>query len=174
MSGQAQITSSAALEAFRSDLIVYLAQMAPVLDEAGGEVVRLRGWLQNEQRDYWENQARRRRRKLEEAQAELFNARLSTLQNSSIVQHMEAQKAKRAVEEAEQKLAAIKKWERELDNLAEPQLKQIDQLRGYLTTDMNKAVAFLTQVTQAVAAYAAVPTPSAPAPPVPETKQSKP
>lgn len=173
MSGQAQITSSAALEAFRSDLIVYLAQMAPVLDEAGGEVLRMRGWLQNEQRDFWENQLRRRRRKLEEAQAELFNARLSTLQNSTIVQHMEVQKAKRAVEEAEQKLAAIKKWERELDNLAEPQLKQIDQLRGYLTTDMNKAVAFLTQVTQAVAAYAAVPAPAAPAP-VTETKKPAP
>lgn len=164
MPGQAQITSSAALEAFRSDLIVYLAQMAPVLDEAGGEVLRMRGWLQNEQRDFWENQLRRRRRKLDEAQAELFNARLSTLQNSTIVQHMEVQKARRAVDEAEQKLVAIKKWERELDNLAEPQLKQIDQLRGYLMTDMNKGVAFLTQVTQAVAAYAAVPAPATPAP----------
>ena len=170
MPGQVQITSSAALEAFRSDLIVYLAQMGPVLDEAGAEVLRLRGWLQNEQRDLWENQLRRRRRKLEEAQAELFNARLSTLQSSSIVQHMEVQKAKRAVEEAEQKLAAIKKWERELDNLAEPQLKQIDQLRSYLATDLNKAVAFLTQVTQAVAAYAAVSAPAAPAPVAEPTK----
>ncbi len=164
MAGQAQITSIAALEAFRADLILFLSQMGPVVDEAGGEVVRMRFWLQNEQRDFWENQLRRRQRKLEEAQAELFNARLSTFQDSTILPHMAVQKSQRAVQEAEHKIIAIKKWERELDNLTEPHLKQLDQLRGYVASDMTKAVAFLNQVMQALAAYTDVAAPSAPAP----------
>lgn len=174
MSGQAQITSIEALEAFRAHLIQFLAEIRPVVDEAGGEVVRMRYWLQNEQRDFWQNQLRRRQRKLEEAQAELFNARLSTFQDSTILPHMAVQRAQRAVQEAEQKLVAIKKWERELDNLAEAQLKQLDQLRGFLAADLHKGVAFLNQVMQALEAYTSVAAPAAPVAPAPvdETKKS--
>jgi len=173
MSGQAQITSIEALAAFRADVILFLSQMGPVIDEAGGELVRMRFWLQNEQRDFWQNQLRRRQRKLEEAQAELFNARLSTFQDSTILPQMAAQKAQRAVQEAEQKLAAIKKWERELDNLAEPHLKQLDQLRGFLAADMNKAVGFLNQVTQSLEAYTSVAAPAAPVAPAPADDNQK-
>jgi chromosome segregation ATPase len=153
MAGQAQITSVEALETFRADLIVFLGQMRPVVDEVGSELVRMKSWLQNEQREHWENQARRRRRKLEEAQAELFNARLSTLQDSSILQHMAVQQTQRAVQEAEHKLARLKKWDRELENLADPLVKPVNQLQGFLAADMAKAVAYLTQVVQTLEAY---------------------
>jgi hypothetical protein len=164
MPAQAQISSIEALEAFRSDLIIFLGQLPPVLDETSGELVRMRFWLQNEQREFWENQARRRRRKLEEAQAELFNARLSTLRDSTLLPQMAVHKAQRAVEEAEEKLAALKKWDRELDNLAEPLVKQVEQLRDFLTTDMTKAVAYLTQVIQSLEAYTNVASPATPRP----------
>ena len=173
MPGQAQISSIEAIEAFRADLIVFLDQMRPVLDEVGGEVVRMRFWLQNEGRDFLESQLRRRRRKLEEAQAELFNARLSTLHDSSPLQHMQAQKAQRAVEEMEHKLAALKKWDRELENLTEPLLKQVGQLQGYLSTDMARGVAALTQVMQALEAYRKVTSPALESPPMPLTGEKK-
>lgn len=153
MAGQAQITSVEALEAFRSDLIVYLSQMQPVLDEIGSDVVRMKFWLQNDQRQLWEGQLRQRRRKLEEAQAELFNARLSTFQDSTILPQMAVQKAQRAVEEAEQKMAALKKWERELEAQSTPLVKQVDQLKGFLTSDMNQAITYLTQVIKTLEAY---------------------
>ena len=41
MPGQAQITSIESLETFRSDLVVYLSQMQPVMDEAAGEVTHV-------------------------------------------------------------------------------------------------------------------------------------
>jgi len=169
MAGPAQITSVEALEAFRADLIVFLGQMSPVVDEVSGEVVRLKFWMQNEQRPYWQNQLKLRRRRLEEAQAELFNARMSTIQDSCILQTMAVQRIQRAVQEAEQKLMRMKKWERELDNLADPLLKQVEQLQGYLASDMAKAVAFLTQTSLALAAYTDVrpagsPPPAAPPP----------
>jgi chromosome segregation ATPase len=161
MPGQAQITSVAALEAFRSDLIVFLAQMSPVLDEVGSEVVRLKHWLQNDQRELWEKQARKNRQRLEEAQAELFNTRLSKLQESSSLQQMLAQRARQAVQQSEQKLGALKKWERELENQTEPLLKQVDQLQGFLANDMGRAIAYLTQIIQTLEAYAEVLPPGA-------------
>ena len=64
MAGPAQITSVEAIEAFRADLIVYLGQMRPVVDEVGSELVRMKAWLQTEQRQHWEQQARLRQRRL--------------------------------------------------------------------------------------------------------------
>ncbi len=166
MPGQAQITSIESLETFRSDLVVYLSQMQPVMDEAAGEVTRMKFWLQNEQREFWENQIRRRRRRLEEAQAELLNARLSTLQISSSAQQLAVQRTQRAVHEAEEKLALLKKWDRELENLTDPLLKPVSQLQGFLATDMNKAVAYLAQSIQALAAYTDVAAPGQSSTPV--------
>ena len=162
MAGQAQITSVAALEAFRADLIVYLSQMQPVIDEVSSEIMRLKFWLHNEQRQVLESQARQRRRRLEEAQAELFNARLSTLQESTILQTMAVQKNQRAIQETERKLGRLEKWDRELENLAGPLLKPVDQLRGFLATDMAKAVSYLNQAIAALEAYQKVAPPAAP------------
>jgi hypothetical protein len=162
MDGQAQITSVEALEAFRADLIVYLSQMQPVIDEVGSEMMRMKFWLENEQRQVLEGQARQRQRRLEEAQAELFNARLSTLQESTILQTMAVQKNQRAIQETERKLGRLKKWDRDLENLAGPLLKPVDQLRGFLATDIAKAVAYLNQAIQALEAYKKVAPPTAP------------
>ena len=173
MPGQAQITSVAALAAFRSDLIVFLAQLQPVLDEVASEVVRMKFWLQNDQRETWERQARLRRRRLEEAQAELFNARLSRLQESSSLQQMVTQRAQQAVQESEQKLAFLKKWDRDLENQAEPLIKQVDQLQGFLANDLARAVTYLTQIIQTLEAYTEVLPPSPPAatlPPADDTR----
>src|SRR5487761_2023296 len=173
MPGQAQITSVAALAAFRSDLIVFLAQLQPVLDEVASEVVRMKFWLQNDQRETWERQARLRRRRLEEAQAELFNARLSRLQESSSLQQMVTQRAQQAVQESEQKLAFLKKWDRDLENQAEPLIKQVDQLQGFLANDLARAVTYLTQIIQTLEAYTEVLPSSPPAatlPPADDTR----
>jgi len=153
MAGPAQITSVEAIEAFRADLIVYLGQMRPVVDEVGSELVRMKAWLQTEQRQHWEQQARLRQRRLEEAQAELFNARLSTIQDSTILQNLAVQRTRQAVQEAETKLSRMKKWDRELENLADPLVKQVEQLQGFLSTDMARGVEVLNQILLAMEAY---------------------
>lgn len=164
MPSQAQVTSIESLESFRSDLIVYLSQMLPALDEASGEVMRMRHWLQVEQRGFWDDQLRRRRRKLEEAQGELFNKKISLMNDSTVLAQMELQRAQRAVAEAEQKITALKKWALELERLAEPLVKQVESLRGYLTADMAMGVISLTEAIKSLDAYTQI------APPSTETK----
>jgi len=156
MAERAQVTSVEAIEAFRADLIVFLSKARPALEEISAEVVRTRVWLETTQHSHWQGEVRRRGRELEEAQQELFSARISKLQEATAAQHIAVTRARQAIREAEAKLAVIKKWERELENRTEPLVKQVDQLHGFLAMDMVKAVAYLGEVVKTLEAYAGV------------------
>ena len=160
MPGQAQITSVEAIESFRADLVVYLAQMKPVLDEVTSEVLHTRSWLQDDRRRFWQQELRARSRRLEDARQDLFNASISIMNDSKSFQQMAFQKAQRGVRDVEEKLVVIKKWDRELDDKTAPLVKQMEQLHGFLGVEMAKAVAYLDQVLKALAAYQSVAAPA--------------
>ena len=128
MAERAQVTSVEAVESFRADLIVFLTKARSVLEEACDEVLRTRQWVQNDQRRLWEHEMKVRARKLEEARAELFRARLSQFQDSTTLQQMAVHRADRAIREAEAKLAVLKKWDRELENRTDPLVKMLNQI----------------------------------------------
>ena len=153
MAAQAQITSVEAIELFRAALIVFTSQARPALEEVSSEMSGTRLWLENDQRRFWENERRVRNKKLEQAQQELSNARLSQFQDSTSLQLMVVHRAQQAVREAEEKLARLKRWSRELDNRSAPLLKEVEQLHSFLTAEMPKAVAYLTLVVRALDAY---------------------
>src|SRR6185369_15827719 len=146
MADQAKITSVEAIEAFRAALVIFMSQARPAMEEVSGEVARCGAWLQHDQRRFWENELRGRRKKLEEAQQELFSARMSNFQETTGLQQMAVQRWQRSVREAEEKLGILKKWDRELENRSQPLLKQAEQLQTYLTTEMPKAIAYLAQI----------------------------
>ena len=58
--------------------------------------------------------------------------------------------------EVEAKQAMVKKWDRELENRSEPLVKQVDQFQSFVTAEMPKAIAYLTQVIRALEAYTEV------------------
>jgi hypothetical protein len=89
---------------------------------------------------------------------------MSNLGTATSFQQMAVQRAQREMHLVEEKLAVIKKWDRDLDNRTAPLVKQMEQLHGFLTVEMEKAVAYLDQALTALAAYQAVaPQRSAPA-----------
>jgi hypothetical protein len=156
MADRAQVTSIEAIEAFRSALIVYLSKTRPALEEISNEVVRARQWLQNDQRRLWDGEMKMRTKKLERARAELFSVSMSKLQEVSAAQQLLVHRAEEAFEEAQKKLALLKKWDRELDNRAEPLVKLVDQFQSFVTSEMPRAIAYLSQVIQLLEAYADV------------------
>ena len=160
MATQAQITSVEAIELFRAALIVFTSQARPALEEVSGEMTRTRLWLQNDQRRFWENERRVRSKKLEQAQQELFTARLSQFQESTSLLMMSVHRAQNAVRQAEEKIVRLKQWDRELENRSAPLLKEVEQLHGFLTAEMPKAVAYLAQVVRTLDAYAEAGTPA--------------
>jgi len=165
MTDRAQVTSVAALETFRAALLIFLSQARASVDEARGEVLRTRLWLENDQTRYWENQSRIRGLALEHAQAEMFGARMSKFGGDTQEKQTAVRRAKKALAEAEEKMKLLKKSERELDHDSEPLLKQIERLQGFLSGDMGLAVVQLNEFIKSLEAYAGV---TAPAPRNPE------
>jgi hypothetical protein len=174
MPDRAHVTSVDALESFRASLIIYLTKARPTLEEVSTDVQRMRGWLEGEQRMYWENEFRRRARALEEAQQALFSAKLSNLREASALEQMAVQRTKRALDEAEAKLRTLKQWNRVFDNRVGPLVKQMEKLHTVLTNDMVKAVAFLAQAISTLDAYAEVAPPPAAGPAPAENKSAEP
>lgn len=167
MAERARVTSVEALESFRAKLILYLSKARPTLEEANQEVARMRQWLESDRRPYWDNEWRRRRRKLEEAEQALFSAKLSLLQEESAAQLQAVRRAKGAVEEAESKRGRVRQWTRDFENRTDPLRRQIGLLHGFLTTEMGHAVAHLGQVIQTLEAYANIAAPGVGAPETP-------
>ncbi len=154
MGERARVTSIEAIESFRESLIIFLSKARPALEEVSDEVRRTRMWLEDDQREHWEGEARRRRRDFEQAQQELFGAKLSKLQKVTAAQQLAVTRARRALQEAEEKLRVVKTWNRDFENVTLPLVKQMDQLHSFLAADMPHAIAYLAEVVRTLEAYA--------------------
>jgi len=164
MDGQARVGSIDAIEAFRGALIRFTERAKRSLDDVTGEVKRTRGWLETEQRQKWEGEVRRRTRALEQAEQELYSARLIDLRRDKSAQQMAVNKARRALDEAQEKLALIKRWRQAYDARVEALAKQLEGLQDTLARQMPKGVVSLSNTIRHLQDYAQV-TPDKPATP---------
>ncbi len=173
MASQVRVTSIDALEALRSALIIFMTKARRALDDVADEVRRTRMWLQHDQRFHWEGQVRQRQKKLGQAEQELLSAKLSGLRDSLVIQQNAVRKAKAELEEAEGKLRAVKRWNRDYDSAADPLLKRMEGLRSYLDFELPDAIAYLVQAQRTLDAYTEAPPPeAAPAAPPPDPASS--
>lgn len=162
MDQQARITDTDALENLRSALIVFQARAKRSVDEVIDEVRRTKRWLEQEKRDFWKNQIRVRNRKLEQAEQELFNAKLSEFRDSIAREKMIVMKLRAAVAEAEEKLKAVKFWDRNYEGSVEPLAKGLTSLREFLEQDMPRGIWQIANSIKALDAYKEAHVPSAP------------
>jgi len=156
MSSQAKVTSVEALESFRTYLILYISKARPTVDEVGAEVLRVRNWLQNDQRVHWEGQVRRCQRTLETAKQELFSAKLSNLRDTSAAEIMAVRRAERALDHAETKLRLVKKWNRDFESQMAPLAKQLEKMNTILANDLPVATAYLAETINILSAYSEI------------------
>jgi DNA repair exonuclease SbcCD ATPase subunit len=154
MSQRANVTSMEAIAAFRSHLLVYLSKARPTLEEISAEVQRLHQWLQTSQRSHFEMEVRRRTRQLEEAQAAMFSARMSNLSEVSSAEQAAVHRARRALDEAQDKLKKVKQWDRDYENSTDPLVKQLEKLNNLLAVEIPNASAYLDQTFGTLDAYA--------------------
>jgi len=156
MADQAQVTSFDALEIFRTNLILFLNKARIQVDDAGSGIRRTQGWLQNDQRLYWEREIRRRRRALDQAEAELLNAKMSNLRENLSVELMAVRRAKKAFVEAEEKLQNVKRWSRNFESCVAPLAKNLESLRGVLDHELPKALSYLLETQKTLESYAEI------------------
>jgi hypothetical protein len=175
MSSEAKVRSVESLGEFRARLIVFLSKSSTAIGKVTEEVKRARMWVETDQRNYWEGRLKRGMRALEQAQAELMTARMSSFKDSVTMQEMEVRKAKRAVEEATEKLKRIRHWLREFDQLFAGHLRRLDSMSDYLVHDLPRGVAYLERTQRLLEDYAegggvrGVRPPSPDAPPGPDS-----
>jgi len=153
MATHANVTSIDAIGIFRSRLIVFRTVAANALDEAAGEVRRVRQWIRQDRRFFWEAEHRRRQKRLDQALQDLMAARLSSLRDSTAAQQTAVTKARAALREAEEKIRCIKHWEANFDLVVGPFVKQIDGLRTVLEQDLPAAIALLANTQRALDEY---------------------
>ena len=154
MADQAKVASIDALDSLRISIALFMERAGKALDEVGDAVRRTRTWINDEQRSHWLAEKRRREKKLEQAEQELYSSRLSTLQNTSTEAQMHVRRARHALEEAEQKLRVLKKWARDYDSVVEPLARRLDTLRDLVMTQYPKATVHLTQMIRTLETYA--------------------
>ena len=172
MPENANVTSTEAIESFRASLIAYLSKMRPILEDGADEVSRTRQWLQMDRRIHWENQVRRRAKALEQAQQAVFSARLSNLRETTTAEQTAVLRAKRSLNQAEEKLRVIKRWTLEFDNRVDPLVKQLESLRTLLANTLPKAAISLAQLVKTLDAYAGVASPGTAATAPPQSAES--
>lgn len=151
---RAHVTSIDTLERFRSSLVVFLERANLVIDEIGDETNRTRMWLQSDQRLYWNQEIRRRRQRLDEAQAQLLAARISALGEATHAHHQAVRAAHEAVREGEARLQAVVQWSRHFDSRVDPLSKQLSRLDNILNGEMKHAVHYLTEAIRNLQEYA--------------------
>ncbi len=156
MAASANVNSIDALERFRSGLIVYVEKARATVDDITDDVRKTKQWLEGDQTRLWQQEIRKRTRKFEEAQQELFTARLSGFKEDTQLQLMTVNRTKRALEEAEEKLKTIRRWIRDFDSVVVPVAKQMEKIDAVLTSRMPKATAYLTEIIKALESYAGV------------------
>lgn len=156
MDGQARVGSIDAIEAFRATLIRFTERARRSLDDVTGEVKRTRGWLETEQRQKWEGELRRRMRALEQAEQELYTARLSDMRRDKSAQQMAVNKARRSLVEAQEKLATIRRWRQAYDSRVESLAKQLESLQDTLARQMPKGAVSLANTVRHLQDYARV------------------
>lgn len=154
MAEQAKVSSIDALEAFRADLIQYVEKARVALEDAEGEVRRTRSWLDVDRTGYWAGQMKLRTKQLEQAEADLYNATITRPKESHSFYKMAVLKAKRRLEEAEEKIRVLKKWRQAFDNRATPLLRQLDPMFFLVGQQLPKGIHSLTESIKALQAYA--------------------
>lgn len=170
MSDQVKISSIDALEAFRADLLQYISKARVALDDMEGDVRRTQTWLDTDRSLHWAGQLKLGLKNLQQAEQELYSANLTSPQASNAFQKMAVLKARRHVQEAEEKLRIVKHWRQTFETRTTPLLRQLGPLFEFIGQRLPMGVHSLGESIKALQAYAEkspAPQPAAPAIPEP-------
>ncbi len=167
MSDQVKISSIDALESFRTDLIQYISKARVALEDMEGDVRRTQTWLDTDRAQHWAGQVKLGMKQLHQAEQELYSANLTSPQASNAFQKMAVLKARRKLQEAEEKSLVVKKWRQTFENRATPLLRQLGPIFDLVGQKLPMGVHSLGESIKALQAYAEKHAPTQATPPTP-------
>lgn len=162
MSDPARIASIEALDAFRSDLIRYVEKTRSALDDMTAQVRRTRTWLDADRTDHWTREIKNRTKRLEQAEQELYSANLTNPQASNALQKMAVKRAKSSLDEAAEKLRALRKWRLHYENRTGPLVRMLDPMFHQVSNRIPAAIHLLGETVKTLQDYAGTISPPKP------------
>jgi multidrug efflux pump subunit AcrA (membrane-fusion protein) len=153
MAERADVRSSEAIAAFRSSLLLYISKVRPLLDDSIDEINRSIEWVKIGKRIEWESKVRQYRAELAEAQQALFSAEIAKLRRPSTAEIAAVQRAKRGLNEAEEKLRHLQKLSLSFEREALVRIKEVEKLRSVVAVDLREGAYYLERILQALDRY---------------------
>ncbi len=157
MAQSAKVQSIDTLRGFRAALIQFAQAADTALADAEGEMAQALNWLQTQQPSYWRAQLRKRTETLSRAKEALRMKQIfkdsSGRSPSADAEQKAVRLATQRVEEAQQKLQAIKSWERRLQKEIFAYQGTARRLSTQVQSDIPRAVARLDEVVGRLEAY---------------------
>src|SRR5688572_3204927 len=160
MSGYARVESVDALRAFRQALIKFAESANVALADAEGEMNRVQVWLDTEQDSYWQGQIRKRREDVERCRDAVRQKKLYKSPTGSTQSAVDEEKmlkiALNRLEEAEQKLKAVRRYAPRLQKEIQNYKGGVQRLASDVASDIPLAIARLDKMIATLEMYAAM------------------
>jgi hypothetical protein len=163
MSSQAAVHSIDELKNLRVALALYGEDTLATLGAVEAEVRRTLRWLQEERPVYWQEQIKRRREQVALAKSEVFRRNLQKRPDYTppMSEQKEAlRKAEASLQDAEKRLAMVRKWQPVFNQAILEYHASIQRLKDLAAADVPRAVNVLTRIVDALEAYLRVTPPS--------------
>jgi hypothetical protein len=175
MSSQASVRSIDALKEFRVALALYGEDTLAALGAVDAEVRRTVRWLEQERPVYWQEQIKRRREAVSMAKAEVFRRQLQKRPDYTPPMSEQKENLRRAeasLQDAEKRLAAVKKWQPALQHAVLEYHACVQRLKDLSAADVPSAVNLLSRLIDALEAYLRVQPPAGALPESPAARAS--
>jgi hypothetical protein len=163
MSSQASVRSIDSLKDLRVALALYGEDTVSALGAVQSEVRRTLRWLQEERPVYWADQIKRRREQVSAARAEVFKKNLQKRGDYTppmSEQKENLRKAELSLQDAEKRLAAVKKWQPLFKQAVLEYHASVQRIKDLSSADVPRAVNVLTRMIDALEAYLRVAPPT--------------
>jgi hypothetical protein len=163
MSSQASVHSIDALKDLRVALALYGDDTLGALGAVEAEVRRTLRWLHEERPYYWQDQIKRRREQVALARSEVFRRNLQKKGDYSppmSEQKENLRKAESSLQDAEKRLAMVRKWQPLLNHAVLEYHASVQRLKDLAAGDVPRAVNLLSRMIGSLEAYLRVVAPS--------------
>lgn len=152
----ANLTSIDALTAFKAALVQFSATASDALVQLGLEARRPIEWIEHDRAQYWPRQVQRASDAVSEARLALQQCELTIDGDSGRSCYDERkvlEKAKRRLQESEDKVQAVRRWRVAIRKEIEEFEVQAARLQQYLDSDFTRSLAALDRMAAALDRY---------------------
>jgi chromosome segregation ATPase len=156
VSHAANLTSIDALRGLAAALVQFEATVQDAIVQLNLASRRPIEWIEHDRAQYWPREVRKAIDAVSEARLTLSRASATIDPNdhrSCYDERKQLEKAKRRLELAEAKVAAVRRWKMELRKEVEELEVQSAKLQHYLETDLSRAIAALARMADAADRY---------------------